>query len=177
MLILFLIYSSLQNMLEYAFLMGRVKFETKFGNGRKYYKCKICLNKLDLSHRFTKFPVIKWNWTEISYFLCPRKKPLYCSTNDFMETAFGCQFTGMRLWNWIFMKKIYIDYHQLDNKLNKNAKPIRRFDWKARKYVSVFLARNVYKVSVSNLYGKAVNLVGISPQIVLFIFSLELMKH
>ena len=58
-------------MLEYAFLMGRVKFETKFGNGRKYYKCKICLNKLDLSHRFTlvyelstvmvltKFPVIK----------------------------------------------------------------------------------------------------------------------
>lgn len=32
MLILFLIYSSLQNMLEYAFLMGRVKFETKFGN-------------------------------------------------------------------------------------------------------------------------------------------------
>ena len=40
-------------MLEYAFLMGRVKFETKFGNGRKYYKCKICLNKLDLSHRIT----------------------------------------------------------------------------------------------------------------------------
>ena len=142
--------------------------------------CKIWFYKVDLSQRyivFTKFPVIKWNWTEISYFLCSRKKPLYCSTNDFMETTFGCQFTGMRLWNWIFMKKIYIDYHQLDNKLNKNAKPIRRFDWKARKYVSVFLARNVYKVSVSNLYGKAVNLVGISPQIVLFIFSLELMKH
>ena len=55
-------------MLEYAFLMGRVKFETKFGNGRKYYICKIWLYKVDLSDAiyellsemvFTKFPVIK----------------------------------------------------------------------------------------------------------------------
>ena len=53
-------------MLEYAFLMGRVKFETKFGNGRKYYICKIWLYKVDLSDAkpstemvFTKFPVRK----------------------------------------------------------------------------------------------------------------------
>ena len=65
-------------MLEYAILMGRVKFETKFGNGRKYYICKIWLYKVDLSDAisklinhltlvyepstemvFTKYPVIK----------------------------------------------------------------------------------------------------------------------